>query len=223
MYNVNMSLEPDRQPVIDEPEKSIIKPLTKKSGRGAIIIAIAGIILTIAMFVVILVFHQQVKVMQNWGYVGAFLISILGGATIIIPVPMLAVVVALAGALGTPWEAALLGFSAAGGEVIGALIIYYTGIGAGSAIDTTKQDRFHRVYDKMVGFIQRRGAWALFSVTFIINPLFYPAAFVCGATKYKMRKFIIVVIIGKLIKCMTVVYVSFYGLKSILRAIGIEI
>jgi membrane protein YqaA with SNARE-associated domain len=223
MYNVNMSLEPDRQPVIDEPEKSIIKPLTKKSGRGAIVIAIAGVVLTIAMFIMIIAFNEQVKMMQNWGYVGAFLISLLGGATIIIPVPMLAVVVALASALATPWEVALLGFSAAGGEVIGALIIYFTGKGAGSAIDTTKTDRLHRIYDKMVSFIQRRGSWALFSVTFIINPLFYPAAFVCGALKFGLRRFIIVVALGKLVKCMTVVYVSFYGLKSILRAIGIEI
>jgi membrane protein YqaA with SNARE-associated domain len=207
------------QPQGETPEQ----PVKKRSGRWAILLAVAGVVLTIAMFILIIAFNEQVKMMQNWGYIGAFLISILGGATIIIPVPMLAVIVALASALATPWEAALLGFSAAAGEVIGALIIYYTGIGAGSAIDTTKTDRFHRLYDKMVGFIRRRGAWALFSVTFIINPLFYPAAFVCGALKFGLRRFIIVVTLGKLVKCMTVVYVSFYGLKGILRAIGIEI
>ena len=73
------------------------------------------------------------------------------------------------------------------------------------------------------GIIERKGAIALFAVTFIINPFFYPAAFACGALKYGIKKFLIVVVIGKLIKCMTIVYISYYGLKSILRAIGIEI
>lgn len=195
----------------------------KKSTRRALALSIAGIILTVVMFVAIIVFNEEVKEMQKWGYVGAFFISILGGATIIIPVPMLAVVVALASALGTPWEVTLLGFSATAGEIIGALIIYYTGHGAGRAISNNAHGRVQKLYEKMIGIIERKGAIALFAVTFIINPFFYPAAFACGALKYGIKKFLIVVVIGKLIKCMTIVYISYYGLKSILRAIGIEI
>ena len=208
-----MSEEPLKEP-------TATKATTK---RSAIVLAITGVVLTIAMFVAIIVFEDKVKVMQQWGYLGAFLISILGGATIIIPVPMLAVVAALAAALGSVGEAALLGLSAAAGELLGALIIYYTGRGAGTAITSNKQNRIQKVFDKMVGFIERRGALALFAVTFIINPLFYPAAFVCGAIKFKISKFLLVVAIGKLIKCMTVVYAAYFGLKGLFHAIGIEI
>ena len=56
----------------------------KKSTRRALALSIAGIILTVVMFVAIIVFNEEVKEMQKWGYVGAFFISILGGATIII-------------------------------------------------------------------------------------------------------------------------------------------
>jgi membrane protein DedA with SNARE-associated domain len=196
---------------------------SKKSARAALALTIGGVILTIAMFVAIIVFEEQVKEMQRWGYLGAFLISVLGGATIIIPVPMLAVVAALASAMPTPWEVALLGFSAAAGEMIGAMIIYYTGNGAGRAISQNKQGRIQKAYEKMLGFIERKGAWALFAVTFIINPFFYPAAFACGALKFEIKKFLVIVVIGKLIKSMTIVYVSYFGLKNLLHAIGIEI
>jgi membrane protein DedA with SNARE-associated domain len=199
------------------------KVLPKKSSRWALVIAIAGIVLTIVMFVVIIVFNEEVKEMQRWGYIGAFFISLLGGATIIIPVPMLAVVVALASALETPWEVALLGFASAAGELVGAYIIYYTGHGAGRAISSNSNGRIQKAYNKMLSFIERRGAWALFAVTFIINPFFYPAAFACGALKFGLKKFTIIVIIGKLIKSMSVVYAAYYGLKGIFRALGIDI
>jgi membrane protein DedA with SNARE-associated domain len=218
-----MSQQPEKVPPACPIDKPTAEAEPQKSSRAGIILAVAGVILTILMFVAIILLADQVKVMQKWGYLGAFIISILGGATIIIPVPMLAVVAALASALGTPWEVAMLGFSAAAGEVIGALIIYYTGHGAGNAINSPKHSRVQKVFNKMVGFIERRGSWALFAVTFIINPLFYPAAFVCGAIKFRLSKFLIVVTIGKLIKCMTVVYAAFYGLKGLFRALGIEI
>jgi membrane protein DedA with SNARE-associated domain len=218
-----MSPQPvDTPEVIDTNQPTNTEP-PKKSSRMILVMAITSVILTMAMFAAIIIFNEEVKEMQRWGYLGAFLISILGGATIIIPVPMLAVIVALASAAATPFEVAMLGLSAAAGEVIGALIIYYTGHGAGSAINSPKHTRIQKVFNKMVGFIERRGSWALFAVTFIINPLFYPAAFVCGAIKFRLSKFLIVVTIGKLIKCMTVVYAAFYGLKSLFHALGIEI
>ena len=56
-----------------------------------------------------------------------------------------------------------------------------TGQGAGRAISTNKNSRMQKAYERMLNFIGRRGAIALFLVTFIINPFFYPAAFACGA------------------------------------------
>jgi membrane protein DedA with SNARE-associated domain len=218
-----MSQPLDKAPEVCEVKPDPEKTKSKKSTRTALALTIGGVILTVGMFVLIIVFEDQVKEMQHWGYLGAFIISILGGATIIIPVPMLAVVAALASAMPTPWEVALLGFSAAAGEMVGAMIIYYTGNGAGRAISQNKQGKLQKAYEKMLGIIERKGAWALFLVTFIINPFFYPAAFACGALKFDIKKFLVIVVIGKLIKSMTIVYLAYFGLKSLLRAVGIEI
>jgi membrane protein DedA with SNARE-associated domain len=212
-------------------EKAVCEPIksaeettqVRKSTKRTYIIGIIGVVLTIAAFAAIIVFSEELRGMQEWGYIGAFIISILGGATIIIPVPMLAVVFALGGAMDDPWQVALLGMAAAIGEVIGGLTIYMTGHGAGQAISTNKNSRLQKAYERMLGFIRRRGAIALFLVTFIVNPFFYPAAFACGALRMEMKRFIPVVIAGKIIKCMTIVYAGYFGLKGIFRAFGIQL
>jgi membrane protein YqaA with SNARE-associated domain len=195
----------------------------KKSSRRSYALGIIGVILTIAMFVAIIYYGDAVRDMAQYGYIGAFLISILGGATIIIPVPMLAVVFALGSAMGDPWQVALVGFSAALGESIGALTIYMTGHGAGRVISGNKRGKSQRVYERMLDIIERRGAWALFAVTSVINPFFYPAAFACGALRFGLKKYLVIVFFGKIIKCMTIVYAGYFGLKNIFRALGIEI
>jgi membrane protein DedA with SNARE-associated domain len=136
---------------------------------------------------------------------------------------MLAVIFALGSAMGNPWQVALLGMAAAIGEVIGGLTIYMTGQGAGRAISVNKNSRIQKAYERMLKFIERRGTLALFLVTFIINPFFYPAAFACGALRMGLKRFIPVIFIGKIIKCMTIVYAGYFGLKGIFRAIGIEL
>ena len=76
------------------------------------------------MCVAIIVYKDQVKELQKYGYFGAFFISILGGATVIVPVPMLAIVFALGAVMPMPWLVAIV---AALGELVGAITIYYTG------------------------------------------------------------------------------------------------
>src|SRR4030042_560458 len=114
------------------------------------------------MAAAIIIWDDQVKAMQQYGCLGAFFISILGGATVIIPVPMLAVVFALGGVMPFPWAVAL---SAALGELVGALIIYMTGQGAGKAIASNKHGRLQRAYDKMLDLMDRREAQTLLVAT----------------------------------------------------------
>ena len=222
-----MSKQVTKAPEICETGESVDEIAKRKSSRLAYILSIIGVIITIAMILAIFYFDDDLKEMQGWRgvyiYIGAFIISVLGGATIIIPVPMLAVVFALGGAMKDLWHVALVGFSATAGEFIGALAIYMTGHGAGKAISNNKHGRVQRAYEKMLDIIERKGAWALFAVTSVINPFFYPAAFACGALRFGLRKYIFIVLIGKIIKCMTVVYAGYYGLKGIFRAIGIDI
>ena len=212
-----MSDEAQEKKVVCEPGSAAVEQAApKKSAKLAYTLAILGVILTLAMAAAIIVWDEQVKAMEQYGYLGAFFISILGGATVIIPVPMLAVVFALGGVMPFPW---LVAVSAALGELVGALIIYMTGQGAGKAIVSSKHGRIQKAYEKMLDLMERRGAITLFVVTSIVNPFFYPAAFACGALRFGLKKYISIVLVGKVIKCMTIVYLG----KGIFQALGIDI
>jgi membrane protein DedA with SNARE-associated domain len=125
--------------------------------------------------------------------------------------------------MGNPWQVFILGMAAAAGEVTGGITIYLTGQGAGRAISAGKKGRMQKAYERMLHFIERRGVLALFLVTFIVNPFFYPAAFACGALRMGLKKFIPVIIVGKIIKCMTVVYAGYFGLNALFHALGISV
>ena len=192
----------------------------KGSARRAYILGIAGIVVTVLMAVAVVYFGEAVRALKGYGYMGAFFISILGGATIIIPVPMLAIVFALGGVMKYTW---LVGISAALGELIGALTIYMTGHGAGKALSHSKHGRIQAAYDRLLSLMERRGSLTLFVVTSVVNPFFYPAALAAGALRFGLRRYILIVLAGKLIKCMTVVYAGYFGLKGLFRAIGIPL
>jgi membrane protein YqaA with SNARE-associated domain len=195
---------------------------SRRSIRLAYIIGIGGLVVTILMIVAIVYFKDDIARLKTYGYLGAFIISLLGGATIIIPVPMLAVVFALGGVMTSPWQVALLGLSAAAGEVIGALGIYMTGHGAGRAIMNSKHGRIQATYERILNLMERRGPIVLFALASVINPFFYPAALACGVLRFGLKRYIPIVLAGKTIKCMTVVYAGYFGLKGLFHAIGID-
>jgi len=192
----------------------------KGSSKGAYILGAFGIIATILMAMAVVYYGESVQNLQRYGYLGAFVISILGGATIIIPVPMLAVVFALGGVMKYTW---LVGIAAALGELIGAVTIYITGRGAGKALNNSKHGKFQVAYDRLLSLMERRGSLTLFVVASVVNPFFYPAALAAGALRFGLKKYILIVLTGKTIKCMTVVYAGYWGLKGIFRAIGIDL
>jgi membrane protein DedA with SNARE-associated domain len=214
---------PEENPIVEATALKTAEPGDKKSSRRSFILGILGAALTVAMVAAIIIYNDKLRSLQGWGYLGAFIISILGGATVIVPVPMLPVVFALGGAMGNPWPVFLLGLAAAAGEVIGGITIYLTGQGAGRAISNNKNGRMQKAYERMLCFIERRGVLALFLVTFIVNPFFYPAAFACGALRMGLKKFVPVIIVGKIIKCMTVVYAGYFGFNALFRALGISV
>jgi len=182
-------------------------------------VGVLGIFLTIAMAVAVVYFWDSVQRLEGYGYAGAFFISILGGATIIIPVPMLAVVFALGGVLTPYWVGAAAGL----GETVGALTIYMTGYGGGTALINSKHGRIQAAYGRLMSLMERRGSWTLFLLSAILNPFFYPAALTAGALRFGMRRYFIICWIGKTVKGMTVAYAGYYGLRGLLRMLGMPV
>lgn len=193
---------------------------TGSSSKKGYYYGILGVVLTIAMAVAVVYFWEQVRALQGWGYFGAFLISILGGATILIPIPMLAVVFALGGVMKYTW---LVGLAAGLGETLGALTIYMTGHGGGTAFANSNHSKIHAAYKRLTSLMERKGSVTLFILSAVINPFFYPAALTAGALRFGIKRYFLICLAGKTIKGMTVVYVGYWGLGSLLRWLGMPV
>lgn len=191
-----------------------------KVGKRGYVLGITGIVLTIAMAVVVVLYWEVVRALEGYGYLGNFAISLLGGATVIVPVPMLAVQFALGGVLNPVF----VGLSSGLGETVGALIIYMTGYGGVTPfVNVEGGGKFQKAYMRLMGLMERRGSLTLFVLSAIVNPFFYPAALAAGALRFGVRRYFLICLMGKTVKGFTVAYVGYFGLRGLLEMLGMPV
>ena len=159
---------------------------------------ILALCFSLAITAVIVVYRDRVVDLEGYGYLGVFLISLLGNATVILPVPSLAVVFASGGVLNP----LLVGLVAGVGEPIGELTGYLAGFGGSAAIADTP--RFERVK----AWMQRRGFVTLFVLSVIPNPLFDLAGISAGVLHYPVWRFLLACWLGKTTKAITLAYLG---------------
>jgi membrane protein YqaA with SNARE-associated domain len=201
--------------------------LKRASKRWEYYVGIGGLLVTAAIVVAVIFFREELHAFEHYGYLGAFVISIFGGATIIAPIPMTPVVFAL-GAVMKPEFAPYMGpifvgIAAGLGETLGGISIYMTGYGGGTALQDMKEGKVKNGYKRMMGWVERRGSLTIFILSAVVNPFFYPAALAAGALRFGIWRFIFISLIGKMIKGITVAAAGYWGLGSILRAVGIPV
>ena len=190
------------------------------SKRAAHVPGILGAVITLLLIGAVIYFREFIHSLGGYGYLGAFLISIFGGATVIVPVPMLPVVFALGGIMKYPM---LVGVAAALGEIVGALIIYMTGYGGGTLLHDSRYGKFQAFYLRVMRLMERKGSLTLFVLSSVVNPFFYPAALAAGASRFSLPRYLLICSAGKTIKGMTVAYAGYWGLGGLFRMLGISV
>ncbi len=90
--------------------------------------------------------------------------------------------------------------------------------------ETHKGDQELRiVHQDYTALMERRGSLALFLLSAILNPFFYPAALAAGAMRFGVRKYFFITWAGKTIKGLTVAYAGYWGLRGLLRWLGMPV
>lgn len=190
-------------------------------------LGILGIAFTIIIVLAFIQRWQGIQRFEAYGYLGAFIISILGGATILAPIPMTPAIFALGSVMKPAFAPALgpvfVGLAAGLGETIGGITIYMTGYSSGSAVLTGRNARLQSAYARVMGWMERRGSLIIFVVSAVINPFFYPAAIAAGVLRFGLRRFILITWVGKSIKGISVAAAGYWGLGSLLRALGLPV
>ena len=191
-------------------------------------VGILSVVFTIALSALIIFKWEAVQALEGYGYVGGFIISALGGATVVVPVPMMAVQFALGGVLNPLFGAEFMapvfvGVVCSLGETMGALTIYFTGYSSGTPFAHAGAGRIQRAYLRLMGLMERHGSITLFLLSAIINPFFYPAALAAGAVRFSIRRYFLICFAGKTIKCTAIAYAGYFGLRGIFSALDIPL
>lgn len=152
----------------------------------------------VVLSILIFVFREKLIYLQNLGYLGVFLISLIGNATIILPVPAF-LTTFVGGAFLNPLIVAVVSsFGATLGELTG----YMAGIGGKEFVKSDPRIK------KIEKWMKKYGLWTIFVLAAIPNPAFDLAGIVAGATKVPVYKYLIIVWAGKFIKFLAIAYLG---------------
>jgi membrane protein YqaA with SNARE-associated domain len=167
------------------------EPATPRAARSVqilLLILAVGISLAIVWFTNR--YQAELRNLGDYGYLGLFVISIIGNATLIIPAPVF-VVACAAGMIYGPIG---VGVVAGLGSAIGELTGYMAGAGGKALIPQGKR------YEQLTRFMQRHGMLAIFLLGAIPNPIFDVGGIIAGALRMKGWKFIVAAWAGKAIR-----------------------
>ncbi len=178
-----------------------------------LIVGIIALLITIIGCIAVVLYWDYISQVQQYGYIGAFVISVLAGALAFIPIPAILVVFTL-GSLLNPF---LVGIVSGLGEAVGSLGIYVTGFGGRVAVDSLNE----RYITKLKGWLEGHGSLTVFLMSVVLNPLFYPFTAMAGMLRFGLVKFFFLCCAGKSIKNTAIAGLGYIGLGTILRWTGV--
>ena len=186
--------------------------MRKPTKREAIIggISLAS---TVALSLLIIYHRSYIYDIANWGYFGCFVISVITNGTFILPGFGIVITFTLGGVLNP----AIVGAVAGIGEAIGAIGAYFTGYAGKGLFRDSNSD----LYLRFCNIIDRHGSKAIFFVSAVLSPFFYPFAVCLGMLHFGWVRFFLATWAGRTVKSMALAYLGYFGLGSLLRWLGV--
>jgi len=134
---------------------------TQKKASAAIIAAVAVAVCIVLVAIAVTLPHIPKNVWRDMGYLGIFLLSLIGAGSVIIPVPYTVILLAISPA----FDPILLAIATGMGAAVGEMVAY--GIGYAGRIVMGKKRR--RQMDAMLRIFERFGLLSVF--VFALTPL----------------------------------------------------
>jgi len=186
---------PQPQPVKEKP-----KPITT-------VLRILALLVVVGITVGGYLLRDQVGKFAVFGYPGIFLIVLISYATILVPVPGLAIVFAMSGVLH-PLGVAL---AAAAGGALGELSGYLAGYSGRAVIENWKR------YEKITAWVRKYGGPAIMLLAALPNPFFDVVGIAAGVLKMPIHKFFLWVLPGQIIKMLVIAYAGSLSLEWLFK------
>ena len=148
------------------------------------------VLLTVAA----LALRPLIQDLPEFGYLGLFLWNVIASGTLIVPLPGLAAAFAVA----SIWNPILVGLAGAAGSTLGEGTSYSAGRASHSTVKRVASH--HRMYSRIDRWMQSRGAVTLFIFAIMPLPFFDVVGFAAGSLKYPVQRFVVAVLLGKIVK-----------------------
>ena len=206
--------------MLSEDKMSKIVTLDKSSGVrerewvGKRIIPILALLVVIAITVGLFFFYgyypDKIEELKAYGYLGAFLISFIFNATIILPVGNIVVLSALGATLPS---AAVVGLVGGAGAAVGEITGYIAGYSGRGLVAKSG------LYSRVEEWVKRWGALTIFVLS-LVPFIFDLAGIAAGALRFPFWRFIFLCWLGRTILYVTLVVLAAMGLKVLLPLFG---
>jgi len=188
--------------------------LKRKPTKREAIIGGLSLAITITLCVLIVQHRGYLDQIARWGYLGCFIVNLFASGTVVVPGLGVLITFTLGGVLNP----AIVGAVAGIGEATGAVGAYLTGYGGRGLLRSSSNGLYTRFSD----ILQRHGSKAVLLMASVLNPLYYPFAVFMGMLRFQPAKFFLMTWAGRTVKNMVLAYLGYFGLRSILRWLGLS-
>jgi membrane protein DedA with SNARE-associated domain len=175
---------------------------------------------------------MKVTNIESYSLLGMAIIAFLAGSIlsfVAIPVPYWLLVFTLPSVLAPEWgllAPVAVGLTSAAGTTIGHFPTFMLGYGGGKLSQrvTTRfsSSVFSRVYNRVIVWMQKHGAWAAFAMSAMFNPAHLPMTIAIGALRFPPPKFLLFSFLGNSVKSLFLAFAGYYGLTKLLPFIGVS-
>lgn len=177
-------------------------------------LSIAILVLVLAIIIGVYYFYQKypnaVEEMKDFGYLGAFLISLILNATVVLPSGNFLILAALGATLPSP---ILVGLAGGIGAAIGELTGYMAGYSGRGIIQRQK------LYARLEGWVGKWGMLTIFIMS-VVPFVFDLAGIAAGALRFPIWKFLLATWVGRTILYIGIAWAGALGWDALIDFFG---
>ena len=186
------------------------KPIVTAGNRRMAFIGIGGALVGTIAALVVAYTIGGVQLVKRLGYVGVFLSSVIGSASMFIPVPGSLAGITF-GLFLTPIphvpQPLTVAVVVAAGSAVGELTGYSTGIGGRAVIGNSRIGRL------LVALMQRHGSITVFLIAAVPNPFIDVGGIAAGVAGMPIRRFMAMMFCGKTLNYLAIAYIVSSGIE----------
>lgn len=198
--------------------------------KRAIFLGALALVTTVGLCIAAIYYKDTLMDMASvagYSLLGMAVVAFVAGSTvsfIAIPVPYWLLVFTLPGVLAPQWgllAPVAVGLTSALGATLGHLPTFMIGYGGGSLSQRFETLTNNRFYNRAMEWAQKHGAWAVFVMSAVLNPIHLPMTLAIGALRYSPPKFFLFSLLGNIVKSLFIAFCGYFGLSSLFQFLGI--